>query len=129
MRPVALYDVRCPSHGEQLVTRPIAEYRDPFVCPVEDCGAVAEQIIRPIFARVEDYENIGAERGGDCPGEFIGLPDKKISLGRDSEGKEHFRFEPHTVGDIRNRRQFLEAAKRAGLSPGDSGRFRTVGQR
>lgn len=112
----------------QIVRRPIAEYRDPFLCPVDDCGAIAQQIISPVFSRVEDYENIGKERGGDCAGEFIGLPDKKISLGKDSTGTERFRYEPVTTGDIRNRREFLDAAKRAGLSPGDGGRFRTVGR-
>lgn len=124
-----VYDVRCATHGVSEVHRPIALFREPFVCPATNCGLEAEQVIRPIGMRVEDYDSIGSERGNDCPGEYIGLPDKKISLGKDANGKEHFRFEARNVGEIRNRRQFLEAAKEAGLSPGDGGRFRTVGQR
>ena len=104
---------------------------EPWTCPTEDCSLPVERLISGgrVAVWVEDYENVGKERGSDCAGEFIGLPDKKISLGKDSRGHEHFRFEPTTVADVHNRREFLEAAKRVGLSPGDSGRRRSVGQR
>lgn len=121
------YDCRCPEHGVQEVLRPIRS-SEPWRCPT--CGAPAPQCFSPQSlptARVEDYENVGAERGADRPGEFIGLPDVKTSLGKDDRGRERFAFRPTTVGDVPNRRAFIEAAKRAGLSPGDGGRFRSVG--
>jgi hypothetical protein len=104
----------------------------PWVCPLGGCGLPAPRTFLPNAlpgCRVEDSENIGLERGADRPGEILGLPEIKTSLGRDGAGRERFAFRPANVGDVPNRAAFLEAAKRAGLSPGDGGRYRTVGQR
>lgn len=79
--------------------------------------------------RIDDWENIGQERTDSTQGEIITLPTIPVSVGRDKNGRERFEQRTPTVADYPTRRAFLDAAKAAGLSPGDDNRYRTVGQR
>lgn len=78
--------------------------------------------------RVEDSENIGSERTDWTAGFNMGLPGKKVPLGRDASGKERFGYRPYRSGELNNA-QIREVAKANNLTPLERGRYRTVGQR
>lgn len=122
-----LYDFKCSTDGVFEVRAPISEAPSFAACP--KCERVFPQYFGPAnaaSARIDDFENVGSERRDGTSGQLITLGEKKISLGTDAQGKEHFRYEPHRAAEVGSRRRFLEIAKTQGLSAGDGGRYRTT---
>jgi len=96
---MALYDVRCVSHGITEIVRRMSGDR-PFTCAV--CDGPAERFFVPGTlpgVRVEAMEDVGSERGGDFGNVNLGLPGENVSLGRDSTGKERFGYRPRVASE------------------------------
>lgn len=122
----------CTDCGRDIYRDPESLDRQCMRCYREETGGLA---VAGYF-RIEDYETLGQGRTDASgrpdhrtEGTCVSLPDIPIPVGRDKRGRERYEYRPHTTADVPNRRAFLEAAKRAGLSPGDGGRYRTAGQR
>ena len=133
---MALYEIKCPTHGEMTVQEPIAEVMAalahgwaPFSCAVALCEETCPQVFKPEYvhhARVEDMESIGSERKGIDRGVNLGLPGKFVEVGKHSNGKPRMAYEPTRSADASSIAKAKEIARRAGLTPADAGRFRST---
>jgi len=112
---VPTYDAVCSGCGLVEITRPIARFRDPLVCP--GCGTTA--VFKPSVpnCRIDDQVNVGSERRDGTAGQNLGLPG--VGEGRD--------YRPITGHELGSNGSARERAKRHGLTPVDSGRYRTLG--
>ena len=123
-----MYDAVCSTHGEHEVRARISDVfargDDALACAT--CGGPVKQIIKSVQrSRIDDSENVGAERSDGTKGMMLGFPGVETVVGRRENGKDATEYRPVFASEMPTRRSQLEYAKRHGLSPADNGRFRT----
>ena len=133
---MALYEIKCPTHGEMTVQEPIAKVMAalsngwaPFHCPLEECYQASAQVFKTEHvhhARIEDMESIGRDRRGIDQGVNLGLPGKFVEIGKHQDGRPRMAYEPTRSADASSIAKAKEIARRAGLTPADTGRFRST---
>ena len=128
---MALYDARCSVHGDFEAVAPIAEVfargGAALACPETACDARVEIVITSVQrARIDDSENVGSERKDSTKGVILGLPGRETIVGQRANGKAAIEYRPMHASEMPTRRAQVDYAKRHGLSPADSGRYRTT---
>lgn len=143
MQSMPAYDFECPRHGVFEVVRKISDAHATVLCPhseknpwwaifglpVRECLLPCHQSFehRNFYARVAAQEDAGSERTDHTRHLNIGLPDKKIELGKDSKtGKMRYGWRPYNREERSTRQKVQDIAKEHGLSLADGGRYRTL---
>jgi len=101
----------------------------PFCCEAEPgCDEPVEQVFSPEHVhhvRVDDMASVGAERTDPRTHRVnLGLGGQFVEVGRRADGSKIMDYRPTTSAEASSNKKAKEIARRQGLSPADSGRYR-----